>query len=178
MQPLPLCLLSKKLKAASAQFSLPAITAYERLIHRIEKAMTLLFALNEFIDGGVNLDTSDLMERCLKARDDLAGQGLAVDYMRIRGFPFNETVERFLEQHDRVVVIEQNRDEQLRKLITIETQCPKEKLDSITYYGGQPLSKGHVLDGLAPWIPELAGGGSTPGLADAASDTAVVEVAP
>ena len=72
MQPLPLCLLSKKLKAASAQFSLPAITAYERLIHRIEKAMTLLFALNEFIDGGVNLDTSDLMERCLKARDDLA----------------------------------------------------------------------------------------------------------
>ncbi|MCH1571024.1 MAG: hypothetical protein L7S64_06715, partial [Longimicrobiales bacterium] len=61
----------------------------------------------------------------------------------------------------RVVVIEQNRDEQLRKLITIETNCPKDKLLSITYYGGQPLSKGHVLDGLAEWIPELAG--SEPG---------------
>ncbi|MGB1777972.1 MAG: hypothetical protein ACPHQP_00315, partial [Longimicrobiales bacterium] len=34
----------------------------------------------------------------------------------------------------------------------------KEKLRSITYYGGQPLSKGHVLDGLAEWIPELASG--------------------
>ena len=60
-----------------------------------------------------------------------------------------------------MVVIEQNRDEQLRKLITIETNCPKDKLLSITYYGGQPLSKGHVLDGLAEWIPELAG--SEPG---------------
>ena len=59
-------------KMETIDFSLPAITAYERLIHRIEKSMTLLFALNEFIDGGVNLDTSDLMERCLKARDDLA----------------------------------------------------------------------------------------------------------
>lgn len=97
----------------------------------------------------------------LEARDDLAEQGIAMDYLRVRGFPFNETVERFLKEHDRVVVIEQNRDEQLRKLITIETNCPKDKLLSITYYGGQPLSKGHVLDGLAEWIPELAG--SEPG---------------
>jgi hypothetical protein len=50
-------------------------------------------------------------------------------------------------------VVEQNRDEQLRKLLLIETSCPKEKLASITYYGGQPLSKGHVLDGLAEQMP-------------------------
>ena len=99
-----------------------------------------------------------MLFRSLEARDDLAEQGIAMDYLRVRGFPFNETVERFLAEHDRVVVIEQNRDEQLRKLITIETGCPQEKPRSITYYGGQPLSKGHVLDGLAEWIPELASG--------------------
>ena len=85
----------------------------------------------------------------LEARDDLARRGIDVDYMRIRAFPFNQTVEDFLATHERVFVIEQNRDEQLRKLLVTETECPKDKLDSITYYGGQPLSKGHVLEGLA-----------------------------
>jgi 2-oxoglutarate ferredoxin oxidoreductase subunit alpha len=91
----------------------------------------------------------------LEARDELTRRGLDVDYMRIRGLPFNRTVEDFLAGHERIFVIEQNRDEQLRKLLTIETDCPKEKLTSITYYGGQPLSKGHVLDGLAEHIDVL-----------------------
>ena len=85
----------------------------------------------------------------LEARDDLARRDIDVDYMRVRAFPFNQAVEDFLAAHDRVFVIEQNRDEQLRKLLITETECPKDKLDSITYYGGQPLSKGHVLEGLA-----------------------------
>ena len=64
-------------KMETIDFNLPAVTVYERFIHKIEKGMTLLFALNEFIEGGVNLDTSDMMERCLKARDDL------VQYMNV-----------------------------------------------------------------------------------------------
>lgn len=59
-------------KMETIDFSLPAVTAYEVLMHKIDKAMTLLFAINEFIDGGVNLSTDDLMERCLQARDQLA----------------------------------------------------------------------------------------------------------
>jgi 2-oxoglutarate ferredoxin oxidoreductase subunit alpha len=88
----------------------------------------------------------------LEARDDLARRGIEMDYLRVRGFPFNRTVEDFIGAHERVFVIEQNRDEQLRKLLTIETDCAKEKLTSITYYGGQPLSKGHVLAGLADHV--------------------------
>ncbi len=94
----------------------------------------------------------------LEARDDLARRGVEVDYLRVRGFPFCETVEDFLEHHDRVFVVEQNRDEQLRKLLINETECPKEKLTSITYYGGQPLSKGHVLGGLSEHIEILPAG--------------------
>ena len=94
----------------------------------------------------------------LEARDDLAARGFEVDYLRIRGFPFNRTVEDFLEHHDRVFVIEQNRDQQLRRLLLMETACPREKLTSITYYGGQPLSKGHVLGGLAEHVEILPAG--------------------
>jgi 2-oxoglutarate ferredoxin oxidoreductase subunit alpha len=88
----------------------------------------------------------------LEARDELTRRGIPVDYMRVRGFPFGKAVERFLAEHDTVFVIEQNRDQQLRKLIVNETECPKAKLISVTYFGGQPLSKGHVLEGLAPHL--------------------------
>eukprot|EP01047_Picozoa_sp_COSAG01_P048014 COSAG01_NODE_4638_length_4859_cov_7.638967_4_plen_297_part_01 len=50
-------------------FSLPAVTAYDRLLHRIEKGMTLLFAISDYIDGA-SLDTADMMERCMRARDN------------------------------------------------------------------------------------------------------------
>ncbi|MGD2046132.1 MAG: 2-oxoacid:acceptor oxidoreductase subunit alpha [Gemmatimonadota bacterium] len=90
----------------------------------------------------------------LEARDELIERGIHVDYLRVRGFPFNQTVEDFLGEHETVFVIEQNRDEQLRKMLLMETACPKEKLVSLTYFGGQPLSKGHVLDGLAPHLEE------------------------
>ncbi len=85
----------------------------------------------------------------LEALDDLSARGVHFDYLRVRGFPFAKAVEEFLDAHETVFVIEQNRDEQLRKLLTIETSCDKDKLISVTYYGGQPLSKSHVLEGLS-----------------------------
>ena len=86
----------------------------------------------------------------MEARDELSRDGFEVDYLRVRGFPFDETVVRFLEEHDTVFVVEQNRDGQLRTMLSSETGCPKAKLVSVRDYGGQPLSKGHVLDGVRP----------------------------
>jgi len=88
----------------------------------------------------------------LEARDELAAMGINADYLRVRGFPFNQAVDDFLASHDQIFVIEQNRDAQLLRLLVMETDCPKQKLRSITYYGGQPLSKGHVLNGLAEYV--------------------------
>jgi 2-oxoglutarate ferredoxin oxidoreductase subunit alpha len=88
----------------------------------------------------------------LEAVDDLAARGVHVDYMRIRGFPFGKVVEEFFATHDTIFVVEQNRDGQLRNLLALETDCNKDKMISVVYYGGQPLSKGHVLDGLAPYL--------------------------
>ncbi len=88
----------------------------------------------------------------MEARDELAAEGVAIDYLRVRGFPFGEAVARFLEEHDTVFVVEQNRDGQLRMLLSMETGCPQSKLVGVRYYGGQPLSKGHVLDGVRPQL--------------------------
>jgi 2-oxoglutarate ferredoxin oxidoreductase subunit alpha len=83
---------------------------------------------------------------------------VVADYMRVRGFPFDSSVEAFLEEHDFCFVVEQNRDAQLRSLLTLETSVPKEKLRSILVYGGFPLSAKHVINGIMSslGIPEPA----------------------
>ena len=88
----------------------------------------------------------------LEARDDLLARGVQTDYMRVRGFPFGEAVRRFLDEHETVFVIEQNRDAQLRTLLANETGRARDSMISVRYYGGQPLSKGHVLEGVEPHL--------------------------
>jgi 2-oxoglutarate ferredoxin oxidoreductase subunit alpha len=76
----------------------------------------------------------------------LADDGIRADYMRIRGFPFHESVERFLYDHEFCFIVEQNRDAQLRSLLTLETCVPKNRLRSVLVYGGFPLSARHVVE--------------------------------
>ncbi|HEX7081097.1 MAG TPA: 2-oxoacid:acceptor oxidoreductase subunit alpha [Gammaproteobacteria bacterium] len=82
----------------------------------------------------------------LEAVDRLADKGIYVDYCRIRAFPFGRQVERFLETHERVFVVEQNRDAQLKALLTLETDCPKERLEAVLHYGGLPVDAGLVVE--------------------------------
>jgi 2-oxoglutarate ferredoxin oxidoreductase subunit alpha len=84
----------------------------------------------------------------LEAIELLARRGVAADYMRIRGFPFGAAVRAFLDAHEMIVVVEQNRDGQLRTLLTLETPVSKEKLESVLAYGGYPLSAEDVIDGV------------------------------
>jgi 2-oxoglutarate ferredoxin oxidoreductase subunit alpha len=83
-----------------------------------------------------------------EALDLLAERGVVGDFMRVRGFPFDAAVESFINEHDISFVIEQNRDAQLRSLLTLETNVPKDKLRSVLVYGGFPLSARHVIDGV------------------------------
>jgi 2-oxoglutarate ferredoxin oxidoreductase subunit alpha len=75
-------------------------------------------------------------------------QGIHANLMRIRGFPFDESVEAFLESNDVNFVVEQNRDAQLLSLLTLETAISKDKLRSVRSYGGFPLSAKHVVEGI------------------------------
>jgi 2-oxoglutarate/2-oxoacid ferredoxin oxidoreductase subunit alpha len=83
-----------------------------------------------------------------EALDLLEDHGVYADYMRICGFPFHKSVEEFLYSHDRCFIVEQNRDAQLRSLLTLETCVPKNRLRSILVYGGFPLSARYVVDGI------------------------------
>ncbi len=81
----------------------------------------------------------------LEAVDRLLAQGVKADYMRIRGFPFDTPVTDFLNEHEIVFVIEQNRDAQLRSMLTIETGVPRDHLIPILDYGGLPLTAQRVV---------------------------------
>ncbi len=80
--------------------------------------------------------------------DLLEKQGILADYLRIRAFPFGEEVEAFLARYDRIVVIEQNRDAQLKTLLMAETRVPKDKLRSVLDYSGFPITANQVVHGL------------------------------
>jgi 2-oxoglutarate ferredoxin oxidoreductase subunit alpha len=66
--------------------------------------------------------------------------------MRIRGFPFDEDVREFIESYDQVFVVEQNRDGQLRSLLTIELGIPPADMIPILDYGGMPLTARVVVE--------------------------------
>jgi 2-oxoglutarate ferredoxin oxidoreductase subunit alpha len=93
---------------------------------------------------------------CIEALDLLAKEGLALDYLRVRGFPFGDEVTRFLEAHDVNFVVEQNRDGQLRSLLMLETGIPVEKLESVRYYGGFPMSAHHVISAVKARLEKAA----------------------
>ena len=92
-----------------------------------------------------------------EALDILSGVGITADYMRIRGFPFDGEVEKFLNEHEANYIVEQNRDHQLKSLIAVETSVPKQKLKSLLYYGGFPLSAQQVVEGLLKALGKLDG---------------------
>ena len=93
---------------------------------------------------------------CVEAMDLLAKDGVTLDYMRVRGFPFGAEVRQFLEAHEMNVIVEQNRDGQLRSLLMLETGIAAEKLESVRYYGGFPLSAHHVIAGIKAKLEKAA----------------------
>jgi 2-oxoglutarate ferredoxin oxidoreductase subunit alpha len=78
----------------------------------------------------------------------LKEQGVGVDYMRVRAFPFSEDVERFLSAHRLLFVVEQNRDAQFKSLLTLETPVEKSKLRSLLSYNGLPISSSFIVEGV------------------------------
>ncbi len=96
--------------------------------------------------GIVSVGSSDGAVR--EAMDVLRAEGVAVDYMRVRSFPFSEDVERFLNAHKLLFVVEQNRDAQFRSLLTLETSVEKSKLRSLLHYSGMPISSSFIVEGV------------------------------
>jgi 2-oxoglutarate ferredoxin oxidoreductase subunit alpha len=80
-----------------------------------------------------------------EALDRLAARGIHLDYCRVRAFPFTQSVSEFLERHERIFVVEQNRDAQLKSLLTLETGIAPQRMTSILSYGGLPMDCGGIV---------------------------------
>jgi 2-oxoglutarate ferredoxin oxidoreductase subunit alpha len=96
--------------------------------------------------GIITVGSCDLAVR--EAIDELSEVGIVADFLRVRGFPFVDEVREFVEGHDHCFVVEQNRDAQLRSLISIETGVAIERMRPVLAYGGYPLSAQFVVDAI------------------------------
>jgi 2-oxoglutarate ferredoxin oxidoreductase subunit alpha len=77
----------------------------------------------------------------------LQENNIAVDYLRVRAYPFTQEVHDFIKNHDRVYVVEQNRDAQLFQLIKLDIAADQvTKLRSVVHYNGLPIDARSVTD--------------------------------
>ena len=83
---------------------------------------------------------------CKEALDRLALQNVGLNYCRVRAFPFTRSVRDFIDKHDVVYVVEQNRDAQLRTLLINDIDADQTKLVSVLHYNGMPLNAGFVVE--------------------------------
>ena len=104
--------------------------------------------------GIVTLGSGDAPVREAIAR--LGAQGVKLDYMRVRAFPFGDEVEQFLNAHQVNFIVEQNRDAQLRALLTLETGVAKNRMRSILHYNGMPLAANYVMAGVMAEVQDYS----------------------
>ncbi len=84
----------------------------------------------------------------LEARDRLRGEGMEIDYMRVRAIPFTTEVEDFIKGHKRIYVIEMNRDGQLHQLLSLDYPGQATNLVSLAHTDGLPLTANRVCDSI------------------------------
>jgi 2-oxoglutarate ferredoxin oxidoreductase subunit alpha len=125
----------------------------ERLSKKFETARTLV-PRPEVVQTGkakvgvIAFGSSDFAMR--ESRDQLSREyGLDTDYLRLRAYPFSREVHEFVASHDRVYVIEQNRDAQMLSLLKLDLQAEDiVKLRSIRHFNGLPIDARSITDDL------------------------------
>ena len=81
-----------------------------------------------------------------EALERLQEKNIGLNYCRVKAFPFSDSVRDFIDQHERVYVVEQNRDAQLRTLLILDTDADPKKLVPMLHYNGLPISANFVID--------------------------------
>ncbi len=76
----------------------------------------------------------------------LKNDSVGLNYCRVKAFPFTQSVVDFVDKHERVYVVEQNRDAQLRSLLMLDANSDDEKLISMLHYDGMPINSSFVVE--------------------------------
>jgi 2-oxoglutarate ferredoxin oxidoreductase subunit alpha len=134
---------------------------YERNMHRLMAkwetakqyvpAPEMTKASRDTDTGVIFFGTSEASS--MEALDYLAEEGVHIDAMRVKAFPFNDEVEAFIDAHERTFVIEQNRDAQLRTLLMAEFEFGPDKLKSVLCFDGTPISARNIRKQILQQIP-------------------------
>jgi 2-oxoglutarate ferredoxin oxidoreductase subunit alpha len=86
----------------------------------------------------------------VESRDQLrAEKEIDSDYLRVRAFPFDDTVPQWIAAHDRVYVVEQNRDGQMLRMLRMEYPALAPRLRSVRHYDGLPIDARTVTEEIA-----------------------------
>jgi 2-oxoglutarate ferredoxin oxidoreductase subunit alpha len=125
----------------------------QRLLHKFETAKALVpqpqvrRAPHKTRFGAIYFgSTSPAME---EASDVLDRDEVNVDTMRVRAFPFPDAVKHFIDDHDCVFVVEQNRDAQLRSMLVTELGVAPAKLEPVLHYDGTPITARFIVREIA-----------------------------
>ena len=84
----------------------------------------------------------------------LAREGVELDWMRIRAFPFNDDVRAFIERHEIVFLVEQNRDAQMKTLLVNDLDLDPAAFVSVLYYGGFSISADTIIEQVRGYYDE------------------------
>ena len=87
---------------------------------------------------------------------NLEAEGIHLDALRVRAFPFPESVTRFIAEHDQVFVVEQNRDAQLRTLLVNEHDIDPARLVRVLHYDGTPITARFITRAISQIIRPAA----------------------
>jgi len=87
-----------------------------------------------------------------EAMDLFEQNGLMFDALRIKAFPFAPSISDFISSHDKIFVIEQNRDAQMRSLLILELEVNPSKLVPILNYDGMPITADHIIKHVTPHL--------------------------
>ena len=85
----------------------------------------------------------------------LKQKNIGLNYCRVKAFPFGDAVREFIDKHEQIYVVEQNRDAQLRSLLMLDAGIPQTKLESMLHYDGLPINARFVVDSV---LTEMARG--------------------
>ncbi len=84
-----------------------------------------------------------------ECRDQLKNEhGIETDYLRIRALPLSPVVESFVEKHERIYVVEQNRDGQMRSVLSLDCPSHTLRLRSVLHYGGIPIDARFITNAI------------------------------
>jgi 2-oxoglutarate/2-oxoacid ferredoxin oxidoreductase subunit alpha len=90
-----------------------------------------------------------------EALETLEARGIHLDTLRVRGFPFADEVLRFVADHDKVFLVEQNRDAQLRTLLINEGSIDPARVIAVLHYDGTPITARFIIAEIAGKLSAL-----------------------